>query len=129
MYFPGIHVRRDTGSCPCALRLNTTGSPADRHKGKKVWMRGGSWPPSGPLTPGDALQAGRAGARHPAGLLLLLFPTTTVCSYPRWLGPRRHAKQEHLPEGEQSALWADLWTINPFLRDRLVVRLRQTCRV
>ncbi len=51
-------------SCPSRLRLNTRDLPGDRHKGKKVWTRGASWHPSHPLTPGDALDAGRAGARR-----------------------------------------------------------------
>src|SRR5207253_3302923 len=37
----------------------------DCHKGKKAWPRGLSWPPSGPLTPSDALDAGRVDARRP----------------------------------------------------------------
>jgi hypothetical protein len=55
----------DVGPCTCTLRINTTGSPLDRHKDKKAWTRGRSWPPSGPLTPGDALDAGRVDARPP----------------------------------------------------------------
>jgi hypothetical protein len=53
------------GSCPSSLRLNTRGLPGDHHKGKKAWARGLSGPPSGPLTPGDDLDAGRADTRHP----------------------------------------------------------------
>jgi hypothetical protein len=34
-----------------------------------------------------------------AGHLPLLCPTTTPCSPTRWLGPRRHAEEQHLPKG------------------------------
>src|SRR5215510_3625211 len=51
------------GSCPSSVRVNTRGLPGDRHKGKNAEMRGLSWPLSGPLTPGDAFDAGRADAR------------------------------------------------------------------
>src|SRR3989442_1057340 len=37
------------GSCTCTLRINTPGSPTDRYKDKKVYKRGLSWHPSGPL--------------------------------------------------------------------------------
>ena len=33
-----------------------------------------------------------------SGPLPLPLPTTVACSYPRWLGPGRHAKQEHLAQ-------------------------------
>ena len=58
-----------------------------------------SWHPSGPLTLGDALEAGRADARR---LLrpppLCRFPPPRLCSHPRWLWPRRHAEQQHLAQ-------------------------------
>jgi hypothetical protein len=38
--------------------------PGDRHKGKNAELRGLSWHLSGPLTPGDAFDAGRADARR-----------------------------------------------------------------
>ena len=63
-------------------------SPADQYHRlthrpsweQKTWPRGLSWPPSGPLTPGDALEASRVDARrllrspplaasHPYGIL------------------------------------------------------------
>src|SRR5207244_3434582 len=44
---------------------NTTGSPVDYHRVKKVYKRGLSWPPSGPLSPGDALDAGHADTPTP----------------------------------------------------------------
>jgi hypothetical protein len=53
------------GSCTCALRINPPGSPIDHNRDKKFYMRGLSWPPSGPLTPGDGLDAGRADTRRP----------------------------------------------------------------
>jgi len=50
------------GSLTASVRGNTRGLPGDRHKGKKAETSGPSWPPSGPLTSGDALDAGRADA-------------------------------------------------------------------
>src|SRR6266446_6260404 len=59
---PAIHaIARSRTRC---LRLNTRGLPSDRHKGKKAYIRGPSWHPSGPLISGDALDAGRAGTRR-----------------------------------------------------------------
>jgi hypothetical protein len=52
------------GSCTWPLRVNTSDSSVDRYRDKKVWTRGLSWHPSGPRPPGDALDAGRAGARR-----------------------------------------------------------------
>ena len=34
----------------------------------------------------------------PQAPLPLPFPTTTACSHPRWLRPRRHAEQQHLTQ-------------------------------
>src|SRR5262249_61326669 len=45
--------------------VNTSDSPVDRYRDKKVWTKGLSGHPSGPLTPGDALDAGRADTRRP----------------------------------------------------------------
>ena len=61
-------------------------------------MRGLSWHHCSPLPPRDALKAGRADTRGLPGHLPLLLPTTMPCSYPRWLGPWRHAKQEPLAQ-------------------------------
>src|SRR5919109_852208 len=62
-------------------------------------MRGLSWHPSGPLTPGDALEAGRVDAhRLLSGYLPWLLPITTASSHPRGLWPRRHAKEQHLAQ-------------------------------
>ncbi len=83
----------DVGSCTCTLRINTPGSPTDRHKDKKVYKRGLSWHPSGPLTHGDALDAGRVDARRllrPPPLAVSHHP---ACSPPCWLRPRRHAEE------------------------------------
>ena len=33
-----------------------------------------------------------------SGDLSLPLPTTVACSYPRWLGPWRHPKQQHLAQ-------------------------------
>src|SRR5215467_4314698 len=52
-------------SCTCSLRVNTSDSPVDRYRDKKVWTRGLSWHPSGPRTPGDDLDASRADTRCP----------------------------------------------------------------
>ena len=52
------------GSCPSSVRVNTRGLPGDRHRIKKAWTSGSSWPPSGPLSPRDALDAGRVDARR-----------------------------------------------------------------
>src|SRR5712691_8484728 len=46
------------------LTQRTPGSPVDYHKGKKSYKGGLSWHPSGPLSPDEALEAGRAGARR-----------------------------------------------------------------
>src|SRR5215468_2317442 len=56
-------VARD-GSCTCALRINPPGSPVDHHRGKKAYKRGLSGPPSGPLSPGEALDAGPTDTRR-----------------------------------------------------------------
>ena len=61
-------------------------------------MRGPSWHHCGPLPPGNALTAGRADTRGPPGHLPVPLPTTVACSYPRWLGPWRDAKQYHLTQ-------------------------------
>ena len=53
------------GSCPCRLRINLPDSPVTRRRGKKAYERGLSWPPSGPLSPGDALATSRVNASHP----------------------------------------------------------------
>src|SRR5215468_7610185 len=76
-------------SCPSSMRVNTRDLPGDRHKGKKVWTRGLSWPPSGPRTPGDTFDAGRAdvcrllrlphrAASHHHSLLTPLLAAATV---------------------------------------------------
>src|SRR2546427_9668017 len=46
--------------CTCTLRINLPGSPTDRRKDKKIYTRGFSWHHSGPLSPGEALDAGHA---------------------------------------------------------------------
>src|SRR5262249_51193350 len=45
-------------SCPCRLRINLPGSPVDRHRSTKASTSELSWLPRGPLSPGDALEAG-----------------------------------------------------------------------
>jgi hypothetical protein len=61
---PATAYHRRSGSCPCRLRINLPGSPVDWHRGKKAGTRELSWPPSGPLSPGDALAAGPPDTRH-----------------------------------------------------------------
>src|SRR6266571_9245014 len=93
-----IRTRETTGPCTCPLRINTPGSSADRQKTKKVYPRGSSWPPSGPPTPGDALDAGRADARRLLRSPPLAASHHPAGSHPCWLRPRRHAEQEHLAQ-------------------------------
>src|SRR5262249_19600013 len=71
---------------------------ANLYRNKKALMRGLSWPHRGPLPPGNALTAGRADTRGLPGHLPVPLPTTVAGSYPRWLGPWRHATQEHLAQ-------------------------------
>src|SRR5262249_20579152 len=47
------------------LRVNTSGSPVNRYRAKKVWTRGLSWHPGDPLPPGDGFDADRADTRRP----------------------------------------------------------------
>src|SRR5262249_41940453 len=51
-------------SCPCRLRLNTTGSPIDYYRTKKVYIRRLSWPHDGSLNRDDTLEVSRADARR-----------------------------------------------------------------
>ena len=53
---------------------------------QKGLARGLSWHPSGPLSPGDALEAGHAGVRRPSGPLLLPFPTPRLAHTPAGCG-------------------------------------------
>src|SRR5262249_124943 len=94
-FFLFINPRAGT----CTLRINTMGLPTDRHQGKKAWMRRRSWHLSGPLTPGAALKAGRADARRPLRPSYRVASHPPICLHPHWLRPRRHAKEQHLPEG------------------------------
>ena len=87
------------GPCTCTLRINTTGSPVDRHRAKKAQKRGLSWPPSGALTPVDALEAGRADARRLLRPSHLATSHDPACSPPRSLRPRWHAEQQYLSQG------------------------------
>src|SRR3989442_9607532 len=89
------------GSCTCPLRINIAGSPVDRQRIKKAYTRELSWYPSGPFTPGDALKAGRADTPTPRQLTATRRspPPALSSSHLRWLRPRRHPEQEHLPEG------------------------------
>jgi hypothetical protein len=86
------------GSCPCRLRINPPGSPVDRHRSKKAWTREPAWLPSGPLSPGDTLKVSRVDAPRRLRPPPLAASLTTARSYPRWLGPRRHAEQQHFSQ-------------------------------
>src|SRR5712691_5772846 len=88
-----------SGSCTCPLRINTAGSLTNRQKDKKVYARGLSWHPSGPLPPGDALAAGRVDARRLLRPPPLAASHHSACSHPCWLRPRRHAEEQHLAQG------------------------------
>jgi hypothetical protein len=85
-------------SCPCRLRINLPGSPVDRHRGKKVWTRELSWPLSSPLSPGEALAAGRPPHVTDSGHLPVLCSTPTPCSQPHGLRPGRHTEEQHLAQ-------------------------------
>src|SRR3989442_15233747 len=63
-------------SCPCRLRINLSGPPVYRDRSTKAWTRELSWLPSGPLSPGDALDAGRPDTCH-----LLRSPLFAVSSH------------------------------------------------
>ena len=85
-------------SCTCPLRINTAGSLTNRQKDKKVYTSGLSWPPSGPLPPGDALDAGRVDARRRLRPPPLAASHHSACSHSCWLRPRRHAEHQHLTQ-------------------------------
>ena len=89
-----------------------------------------AWPPSGPLTRGDALAAGRVDARR----LLRLPPRATsyhpACSYPHWLRPRRHAKQQHLaqrPDVIRQSRGPGIMTPPEGIRERTDNKRREGC--
>ena len=77
-------------SCPSSVRVNTRGRPGDRHKDPKAETRGAARPPSGPLSPGDALDTDRADACRRRRLPPRAASHPAVCSHPHWLGPRGH---------------------------------------
>jgi hypothetical protein len=87
-----------SGSCSSSLRVNTRGLPGGHYKAKKFYQRGPSGSPSGPLTPGDGLDASHADARRHSGPLPLLCPTTPVDSHPHRLRPGWHTKQQHFAQ-------------------------------
>jgi hypothetical protein len=88
----------NAGSCPSSVRVNTRGLPGGRHKVKKFYTRESSWYPSGPRTPGDPLDAGRADARRLRRLPPRAASHPSACSHPRWLWPRRHPIQQDLSQ-------------------------------
>jgi len=97
----GICLRRwpTIRSCTSSVRVNTRGLPSDRHKSKKAWTQGSSGHLSGPLSPGDALDAGRADARRLLRLPLRAASPYPACSHPHWLSPRGHPIQQDLSQG------------------------------
>ena len=92
------------GSYTSSVRINTTGSPVDCLRVEKIYKRGLSWPPSGPLNRSDALKAGRAGARrrlwpppvavslHHGVLTLLLAAATAARGTSRPRAVSRHGR-------------------------------------
>src|SRR5215468_3098178 len=62
---PSCTAAYDGGSCTWPLRVNTSDSPFDRYRDKKVWARGLLWHPNGPLPPGGGRDASRADTRRP----------------------------------------------------------------
>src|SRR5215470_14061992 len=102
------------------MRVKTRGLPGDCHKGKKVYTRGLSWPPSGPLTPGDAFDPGRADVRrllrpphraasHHHSLLTPLLAAATVA--PDTATPRaRSTPDPSVPPPWLACRVATVWT-------------------
>jgi hypothetical protein len=60
----GITDEANRWSCTCCVRIKPPGSPVGRYRSKKASTSELSWLPSGPLSPGDALDAGRPDTRH-----------------------------------------------------------------
>src|SRR5712692_2527203 len=88
------------GRAAFLFRGNTTGSPVDCQRDKKFYERGLSWPPSGPRSPGDALDAGHADTPTPHQLTATRRSSPALySSHPCWLRPRRHAEEQHLAQG------------------------------
>src|SRR6266446_797098 len=86
---PGSRGLLSTNGSHCALRINTTGLPLDCLRDKKFYERGLSWPPSGPLSPGDALDAGHADTPTPHQLTATRRSSPALSSsHPCWLRPR-----------------------------------------
>jgi hypothetical protein len=73
-------------SCLCRLRINLPGSPVTHRRGKKACERGLSWPPSGPLSPGEAVEASRVDAPR-----RLRPPPLAASHHPGWLTTPRAA--------------------------------------
>ncbi len=118
------------GSCTSSLRINLPGSPVDRHRSKKVETRGLSGllaalspvvTPSQPAAWTHVACSGslpRATSYHPA------------CSYPHWLRPRRHAKQQHLaqrPDVIRQARGPGIMTPPEGIRERTDNKRRAGC--
>src|SRR4029453_10732091 len=98
-YPQSLRACLNSGSCTWPLRVNTSGSLIDRYRDKKVWTRGLSWHPSGPLAPGDDLDAGRADTRPRVSLQQSVAPSPALSSlHLHWLRPRRDAKEQHLAQ-------------------------------
>jgi hypothetical protein len=72
--------------CTSSVRVNTRGLPGDRHKSKKASTSRSSWPPSGPLSPGDALDAGCVDTRRLLRSPLWLLPTIRLAHTPAGCG-------------------------------------------
>ena len=116
----GPGIERAAGSCTCPMRINIAGSPVDRQKVKKFYTRGLSWPPSGPVTPGDALKTSRADTPPPRQLtatrralsstLFLTPPRVVATAAPGRAAPRgasRHGPSipPPAPASEAAMAW------------------------
>src|SRR5207245_9838501 len=110
----------NAGSCTCPLRINTAGTPVGHHRVKKFYMRGLSWPPSGPFTPGAALKAGRADTPIPHQLTatrrslpcaLFLTPALVAATAARETAapPAASRRDPSVPRPWQASAAASAW--------------------
>ena len=79
-------VVENSWSCTWPLRVNTSGSSVDHNRSKKVYPREPLWHPSGPLSPGAALDAGHAHARRLLRLPPVPLPTPLRAHTPTGCG-------------------------------------------
>src|SRR5215510_9648531 len=111
-------------SCPCGLRINLPGSPVDWHRGKKARARELSWPPSDPLSPGDALAADPPDTRH-----RLRSPPFALSHHHSLLtGPRAAARAAHRRAAPHAASRRDPSIPPPSLASRAATAWLSRCR-